>query len=230
MCERVVAGALLGALIGYERHRHGRPAGLRTHLLVALAAATFMIVSTQFPYYQHFGEHDGIDVDASRIAASVVSAVGFLAGGSILRSGATVQGLTTAAGLWLVTAIGLCAGAGMFFEAVEAAVLGLAALTIFRRFEDKAERFARTRVELTLVHARTGVSDSSAEQLLARVKDALKAEGAGVRELEYAAQLDEARPARLVLEVNLPPSLPFPYVVRILQTQAGVDHVSIQAA
>jgi putative Mg2+ transporter-C (MgtC) family protein len=98
---RVLAGTMLGAVIGYERRIHRRPAGLRTHLLVALAASVFMVVSTNFVYFQHYVRDDLVAVDPSRIAASVVTGVGFLGGGAILRTGVNVQGLTTAAGLWL---------------------------------------------------------------------------------------------------------------------------------
>jgi uncharacterized membrane protein YhiD involved in acid resistance len=102
---RIAVGTALGGVIGYERDIHGRPAGLRTHAVVALASATFMVVSTHMVYFQHYKAGDLVEVDGSRIAASVVSGIGFLAGGAILRNGATVQGLTTAAGLWLVAAI-----------------------------------------------------------------------------------------------------------------------------
>src|ERR1700691_5406129 len=118
MIARIVAGAACGGIIGYERDVHRRPVGLRTHVIVAMAAATFMVVSSQFVYFQGYGKNDLVAVDTSRIAPPVVSGIGFLAGGAILHSGATVQGLTTAAGLWLVTAIGLCAGSGMFVEGV----------------------------------------------------------------------------------------------------------------
>ena len=146
---RIVVGTALGGVIGYERDIHGRPAGLRTHAVVALASATFMVVSTHLAYYQHYKAGDLVEVDGSRIAASVVSGIGFLAGGAILRNGITVQGLTTAAGLWLVAAIGLCAGGGMYIESVAATVVGIAALTILRRFEDKDDR-VRRRLSLTL--------------------------------------------------------------------------------
>jgi putative Mg2+ transporter-C (MgtC) family protein len=102
-------GTVLGAIIGYERDVHGRPAGLRTHLIVALASTTFMLISTHFVYFQHYAKEDLVAVDTSRIAASVVTVVGCLGGGAILRTGINVQGLTTAAGLWLVAAIGLSA-------------------------------------------------------------------------------------------------------------------------
>jgi putative Mg2+ transporter-C (MgtC) family protein len=84
--------------------------GLRTHLIVVMAAATFTVLSTHFIYWQHYGKDDLVAVAPSRIAASVVSAVGFLAGGAILRTRISVQGLTTAAGLWLARRSG-CAPA-----------------------------------------------------------------------------------------------------------------------
>ncbi len=110
MTLRLAAAVILGAAIGYEREITGRPAGLRTHLIIALASATFMLVSTQFVFFQHYTKGNPIAVDTSRIAASVVTGVGFLGAGAILRTGIGVQGLTTAASLWLVAALGIAAG------------------------------------------------------------------------------------------------------------------------
>jgi putative Mg2+ transporter-C (MgtC) family protein len=134
---RILVGTVFGAVIGYERRMHGRPAGLRTHLIVALAASTFMVVSTHFVYFQTYRAGDLVAVDPSRIAASVVTGVGFLGGGAILRTGVNVQGLTTAAGLWLVAAIGLSAGAGMYVVSTFSTLLGVVALTVLRRLEHK---------------------------------------------------------------------------------------------
>ena len=139
MILRIALGSALGATIGMERDRHGRQAGLRTHLIVALASSTFMVVSAHFHRFQHYDGAPGVAVDPSRIAASVVTGIGFLAGGAILKSGLSVQGLTTAAGLWLVASIGLCSGAGMYPEALAATILGLMALTLFRVFEGKKD-------------------------------------------------------------------------------------------
>jgi len=111
-----------------------------------------MVVSTHLAYYQHYGPNDFTEIDGSRIAASVVSGIGFLAGGAILRTGLSIQGLTTAAGLWLVAAIGLCAGGGMYYESVAATIFGMCALTLLRRFEDKDDRIRR-RLVLTLTDA-----------------------------------------------------------------------------
>jgi len=162
---RIFVGTALGGVIGYERDIHGRPAGLRTHALVALASATFMVVSTHLVYYQGYRAGDFVEVDGSRIAASVVSGIGFLAGGAILRTGVSIQGLTTAAGLWLVAAIGLCAGGGMYVESVAATAVGVATLTILRRFEDKDDRIRR-RLMLTLTDAAV-----STDSLVARLAE-----------------------------------------------------------
>ncbi|HEY0252743.1 MAG TPA: MgtC/SapB family protein [Kofleriaceae bacterium] len=164
---RIVVGTGLGAVIGYERDIHGRPAGLRTHAMVALASATFMVVSTHMVYFQNYKAGDFAEVDGSRIAASVVSGIGFLAGGAILRTGFNVQGLTTAAGLWLVAAIGLCAGGGMYVESVAATIIGIATLMMLRRFEAKDKDVVRRRLHLT-VSADGPPIDSLLDKLLAQ--------------------------------------------------------------
>ncbi len=192
---RVAVGTALGGMIGYERDIHGRPAGLRTHLIVALASNTFMVVSTHFVHFQHYAKEDLVAVDPSRIAAAVVSGIGFLAGGAILRTGLTVQGLTTAAGLWLVAAIGLSAGAGMYAVSVMGTVLGLTALSLLRRFEHKNDDVLRRKISLVL----GGDAPS-----LSAIFSALNRGGAIVSPAEYERQIDaklvhvtfQARPER----------------------------------
>jgi putative Mg2+ transporter-C (MgtC) family protein len=219
---RIVIGAALGGVIGYERDRHRRPAGLRTHTLVALAAATFMVVSSQFVYYQHFGPNDLVEVDASRIAASVVAAVGFLAGGSILRTGVSVQGLTTAAGLWLVTAIGLCSGAGMLVEASAVTVIGIIALTSLRRFEDKDERrIHRRRVSVLLGEG----ADAAIPKLMA----AVTALGAEYTDVEYERNLDANRSVRLVFDMTVPVGVTVSDLIQVLEQPAAVLNVHIRS-
>ena len=103
---RIVAAALIGAVIGYERELRGKGAGVRTHVLVALGSALFMILSI-------YGFPEGYRFDASRIAAGVVGGLGFLGGGIIMKN-KRVSGLTTAAGIWVTGAIGMAVGAGMY--------------------------------------------------------------------------------------------------------------------
>ncbi len=216
---RVAAGAALGGVIGYERGRHGRPVGLRTHMIVALASATFMVVSSQFAYYQQFGHDEGIGVDASRIASSVVSAVGFLAGGAILRSGLSVQGLTTAAGLWLVTAIGLCAGAGMYVESFAVTLMGIVALTVLRRLEDKRDTVTRRRI---LVVLSDGANTSAPD-----IMRSITAAGGTVAEVAYERRLDEKRRTAITLDVTLPMSVTLARVVEMLEHEDGVRRIHV---
>jgi len=108
-----------------------------------------MIVSTHFVYFQHYSKEDLVAVDTSRIAASVVTGVGFRGAGAILRTGISIQGLTTAAGLWLVAAIGLSAGGGMCRINVAATAIGVA-LTILHRLERKRDDTLHRRVTLVI--------------------------------------------------------------------------------
>jgi putative Mg2+ transporter-C (MgtC) family protein len=217
---RIAVGAAFGGIIGYERDRHRRPVGLRTHLIVAMATATFMVISSQFVYWQHYGKDDLVEVDTERIAASVVSAVGFLAGGAILRTGVTIQGLTTAAGLWLVTAIGMCSGAGMFVESAAVTLMGLLALTVLRRFEDKDDHVMRRRLTIVLGE---GAKDITA------VVDALKGLGAKVSDVEYEKSLEDHE-KRIVatLDVQVSDTIGVAQLIKVVETAPDVRRIVVQ--
>ena len=220
LIARIAAGTALGGVIGYERQRHGRPAGLRTHLIVAMAAATFMVVSSQFVYFQGYGKDDLVNVDTSRIAAAVVSGIGFLAGGAILHSGATVLGLTTAAGLWLVTAVGLCTGSGMFVEAAVVTGLGVVSLTVLRRFEGKDDHGLRRRITLVL-----GSDAPAVSGLIAAINEL----GATVAELDYDKRLDDKKRVVVTLDVGLPASVGLATLIERLESQPGVRRIQVRA-
>lgn len=125
---RLAVSCLLSGLIGFERECLERPAGLRTHILVGVGSTLLMIVSI----YGFIG-YDSVNKDPARIAAQVVSGIGFLGAGTILREGLTVRGLTTAASLWVVAGIGLAIGCGQFFAAIAGTVLVLLTLVLFER-------------------------------------------------------------------------------------------------
>ncbi|HLS88938.1 MAG TPA: MgtC/SapB family protein [Sphingobacteriaceae bacterium] len=139
---RLLAGVLLSGLIGWERETLQRPAGLRTHMLVGVGATLIMIVSTSM-----VGVGPAGAADPGRIAAQVVSGIGFLGAGTILREGVTVRGLTTAASLWVVAAIGLAAGAGFYLGAVATTGIALATL-IYARVIEHRMTGGRTRLFL----------------------------------------------------------------------------------
>lgn len=114
---RVIIAFLLGAVVGFERERVNQPAGLRTHMLVAAGAACFSIASVYgFDTLQK-------EADLARVAANIVSGVGFLGAAAIFRTGSSVRGLTTAAGIWITAAIGMLAGLGLIVLAVTTTVL-----------------------------------------------------------------------------------------------------------
>jgi putative Mg2+ transporter-C (MgtC) family protein len=128
---RLCLAFLGGGIIGFERSFRRQVAGLRTHILIALGAASLMLLSIWIP--QTFSDRG----DPGRIAAQVVSGIGFLGAGAIIRLGSNIRGLTTAASLWLTAAIGLTLGAGMFVTALTAEILALITLIVLHKVEDK---------------------------------------------------------------------------------------------
>lgn len=131
---RLVLAALLGGAIGLEREAHGRPAGFRTHILVCVGSALIIIVSA-YGFLDARQRVDGIHYDAARVAAQVVSGIGFLGAGTILREGTAVRGLTTAASLWTVAGIGLAVGIGQYVGALGATAIVMIALMFLGRVE-----------------------------------------------------------------------------------------------
>ncbi len=123
---RLLVAFVLGGMIGLERERRDRPAGLRTHILVTVAAALLMMISKLVA---------GEEFDPGRIAAGVVTGIGFLGAGTIIRYGAGVHGLTTAAALWAASAVGLAVGMGSYAPAIVATAIIFITLTALRRLE-----------------------------------------------------------------------------------------------
>lgn len=213
---RILVGTVLGAVIGYERRMHGRPAGLRTHLIVALASSTFMVVSTHFVYFQTYKAGELLSVDPSRIAASVVTGVGFLGGGAILRTGVNVQGLTTAAGLWLVAAIGLSAGAGMYVVSLFSTLLGVVALTVVRRLEHKDDEQLLRRVSLTM---------GREAPPLAGILAVLRARQMVVQPAPYEKRVDETS-VEITFQARIPAEAG-EELIEVLESQPGVRRVRV---
>jgi putative Mg2+ transporter-C (MgtC) family protein len=132
---RVTGALVIGALIGFERTFHGRPAGFRTHSLVCIASAILMIVTVYQNQWMTFVEHDAIRTDPTRMAQGIMTGIGFLGAGVIFKEGLTVRGLTTAASIWVTAAIGILVGIGFWFAAVVGAAAALIVLALFRYIE-----------------------------------------------------------------------------------------------
>jgi putative Mg2+ transporter-C (MgtC) family protein len=195
---RIILAGVLGGAIGAEREIREREAGLRTHMLVAVGAALFTIVSAYAWRDFQFSAASGVTFDPTRIAAQVVTGIGFLGAGAIIRQGLSIRGLTTAASLWVVAAIGMASGAGYYSAAVITTVLVLVSLwplriLAFRLFERIRPGELRLEVEL---RANEGPSV---------LLDALEGQNVAVR----AFELEDARDRRrVVLDVRLAESRP----------------------
>jgi putative Mg2+ transporter-C (MgtC) family protein len=170
---RLAVAAIVGSLIGFERERLLWSAGIRTHMLVSVGACLFMIVSAYG--FQHATEMPHVVLDPSRIAAQVVSGIGFLGAGSILLRGQSVRGMTTAASIWSVAALGLASGGGMYF----AAGISTAIILIILAGIKPLEEAYRARVQSCVLHVRVERGALSADE----VKGVLRVRGGQMRRL-----------------------------------------------
>lgn len=170
---RLVVSAALGSVVGLERSRREWAPGLRTHMLVCLGACLFMIVSA-FGFGDVLGTPNVV-LDPSRIAAQVVSGIGFLGAGAIIMRREMVHGLTTAAGIWAVAAVGLAVGGGLFLAAIVATALMLAILSVIKPLERK---FLSKRRGLVI-----NVTANSQAPVLASVQSALTSSGLRLKRL-----------------------------------------------
>ncbi|HZD02201.1 MAG TPA: MgtC/SapB family protein [Actinomycetes bacterium] len=202
---RLALAAGLGGAIGAERELSDQPAGLRTHMLLSLGACLFTLVSA-FAF--------GGGADPSRLAAQIVTGIGFLGGGAILRHGASIRGLTTAASIWATSALGVTVGIGRYILSVGAAVLILATLVVLRVLRNQLQRWSPTREELSF----------SAEPgfLLESVVSLVHDQGGHLRALQHE---QGAQGERVVLVVRFPPRHPTERFVEALTQVPGVREV-----
>jgi putative Mg2+ transporter-C (MgtC) family protein len=204
---RLALAGVLGGLIGLERELRERGAGLRTHLLVSVGAALFTIAGAY-----GFGG-GGVRVDPTRVAAQIVTGVGFLGAGAIIRQGFSVRGLTTAATLWVVAAVGLAAGAGYYSGAVITTALVLLALWPLRILAFRILRRFRADDGRLLVELPVGTGPGE-------VIDEIERAGARVTAMEVSQEGDRRR---LELDLALPHTVPAP---RLVARIADVENVA----
>ncbi|GIK81250.1 MAG: MgtC/SapB family protein [Pseudorhodoplanes sp.] len=134
---RITAALAIGAMIGFERTFHGRPAGFRTHALVCVASALLMLVTVYQDVWMTHVPTEAIRTDPTRMAQGIMTGIGFLGAGVIFKEGLTVRGLTTAASIWITSAIGILVGIGFYFAAGFGAVAAIAILSLFRWIENR---------------------------------------------------------------------------------------------
>lgn len=220
---RLALAAVLGAVIGFEREWRDRTAGLRTHMLVCLGSAVFTIVSA-YGFSEWYSsipsmERSTVVSDPTRIAAQIVTGIGFLGAGAIFRSDDGVRGLTTAASLWMMAAIGLACGAGYYELAVASTVLMLLILVALRQVSGRIKamnRGERTPLEVVV----------SGPRAIGDVLEAIAAVEGRVSDFT-ASTLKRDRPSRrLTFELSLPVDESVSDVVGRLAMLEGVDAVA----
>ena len=133
----LLVATIAGGLIGLERSYHGRPAGFRTHMLVCVASSLLMLVTMYQADLFAGAPPDTVRIDPTRMAQGVMTGIGFLGAGVILREGLSVRGLTTAASIWVTAAIGILAGVGFYSAVLMGSVITIGILTVFRKAESR---------------------------------------------------------------------------------------------
>lgn len=213
---RLLLAVVLGALIGIERERRDYAAGLRTHALVSLGAALAIIVST-YGFKAVVGG-SGVELDPSRVAAQVVSGVGFLGAGTIIVQRATVRGLTTAASIWLVAGIGLACGAGLYVAALLSTALALIILVPLKTAERRFLHRPQPSLELRLRHAAVEIRT---------IESAVREAGLEVRSLRLAPDRD-GKSDRLSIEFESASGNGITALVDHLRVMDGVERIALR--
>ena len=219
---RLLATVVLCGLIGLERETRDQAAGFRTHILLGLGAALFTLVSAYgFPEFTRAALESGgrgVQFDPTRIAAQIVTGVGFLGAGAIIRRGLDVRGLTTAASLWAAAAIGLASGAGFYFGAAATTAVVLIALYLLRGVRVFVVSRFRTAFAVLDVH----FTDSGAE--ISSVVEIV--EGRGVRIRNTDAEIEDGR-ASYSLQLRIPPDRSVQEIIGEISDLPTVERVKI---
>lgn len=216
---RLLLAIVLGGLIGFEREQNSHAAGFRTHILVCLGSALIMLLSVYG--FSAFVDEPNVRVDPARLAAQVISGIGFLGAGTILRNGMSISGLTTAASLWVVAAIGLSVGAGFYFASVLACIMVLISLWVLNIVEKKF--FKNKKVHLIKI---TALDQPGS---LGLISSALSSKGIDIRKVMMEEMdSEDLKKISISLTVKIPkPALIAPTLEEIRQIK-GISGVAIE--
>jgi putative Mg2+ transporter-C (MgtC) family protein len=195
IAQRLILALAVGGAIGLERSYHGRPAGFRTHALVCLSTSLLMLVSA----YEHLWFQPATAIrtqlDPTRVAQGIMTGIGFLGAGAIIKDGLTVRGLTTAASIWITAAIGVLIGIGFYFPAILALALTLGTLSVFRWLESKVP--AQFYAQFTIRFARDAVLPEI------KMREMLQEHGFSIANLSYRLdRVDDFFEYRMVIRTD----------------------------
>lgn len=211
---RLIEAAILGGLIGLERERNNQPAGLRTHIILCLGSALIMEVSIRIAA-------EGPAYDPGRIAAQVVSGIGFLGAGAILRMGASVRGLTTAASIWTTAGIGLAVGAGYHLEAISVVLIMLLSLAFLKRVSRQLSGRQRFKLVELMVH------ETDEEEIFQEIEEILSDERCSIREMDVKKESDEGL-MRVRIQMRAPRDFEPSHLIEALTRHSGVTQAEVR--
>jgi putative Mg2+ transporter-C (MgtC) family protein len=212
---RLLLAGFLGGMVGWEREKNNHPAGFRTHILVSLGSALITLISIYG--FSDFMHEQNVRFDPSRISAQIVSGIGFLGAGTILRHGTSVMGLTTAASLWVVAAIGLAVGAGFIYGAVLTTVLVLVSLELLNRLENV---FIRKR-QLRVLH----LDVVNEPGKLGEIASLIAQNGGTIRKVNIDEGEEEARYMGITFTIRLPDRVSVTELCEVMRRVKGVRSV-----
>lgn len=198
--SRLLVATIAGGIIGLERSYHGRPAGFRTHTLVCVASSLLMLVAIYQSQWFAGVSPETVRVDPTRMAQGIMTGIGFLGAGVIMREGLSVRGLTTAASIWITAAIGILAGVGFYSAVLIATVITIGTLTVFRKIENwmPSQLFAN----LTIVFSRQNfMSETGLRELL--MQNGFSVANVSYRLLDKGEQLEYRMTVRTMAESNI---------------------------
>lgn len=215
MVIRLGLSLVAGGVIGLERASRRQVAGMRTHILICLGATLLMLLSIYLP--QEFSSLK--NGDPGRIAAQVVSGIGFLGAGAMIRLGNNIKGLTTAASLWLIAAVGLAIGGGMYLAAGVTEVIALLTLSILDHLEK--QMFPAERTKVLELNFKEGISDTT------EIQDILRSFGVRVQSIDVE-QKGKTKGSRLKALVGIPYTTDMALLTKALKSDTNVGKIEMK--
>lgn len=218
---RLLLSVLMGGLIGFEREHNNHPAGFRTHILVCLGSSLIMMLSI-YGFSDFIGETN-VRLDPARLATAVITGIGFLGAGTILFTGKSITGLTTAASLWVVAAMGLTIGAGFYFAAIIVTCLVLITLWMFNKVERRFLQSTQIRILTIQATATEDILDSVCNRLNDFTIKTQK-----MTLLEKRLPLGEADQIEVQVQIIVPRSLEPDMMISEMRKIGGIHAISVE--
>lgn len=223
MCQHLLVALLAGGAIGLERTWNGRAAGFRTHVLVSVTSALLMLVTLYQGQWFGPGNATGVTTDPTRMAQGIMTGIGFLGAGVIMKDGLAVRGLTTAASIWISSALGILAGVGLYGAVLAGVVLALVALAAFRAIENVFPTRQYTQLEVVYQMPWSPANEQALRQ-------ALSSAGAGVNDMGCAIDLTRQEETYTITLVSGRFRPDAQHILKVLQQTGTVMRLKLSAA